>query len=64
MFMHMKAGHCLNIQNQKKKLCTINIIRQKYRFSEGQKISKFLKYKGMLRNRQLHRKVISTFKTL
>ena len=45
--MHMTAGH-LNIQNQKEKLCAINIIRQKYRFSEEQKISKFLKYKGML----------------
>ena len=50
MFYAKKLHYCLNFQNQKEKLCAINIIRLKYTFSEGRKISKFFKY-----NLQIHK---------
>ena len=40
MLYAKKLHYCLNIQNQKEKLCVINIIRLKYRFSKGRKVSK------------------------
>ena len=40
MLYAKKLHYCLNIQNQKEKLCAINIIRLKYRFSKGRKVSK------------------------